>query len=71
LNKLPRSRSGRRISKISPTRNLIYDLKVENKQLRDENKSLNDRLSDLSQTLQTNKEMLTNIADKMNGLSHK
>lgn len=65
LEKIPKPKKViKKIAKIDPSKNLIYDLKVENKLLKEENLRLKERLSDMSQTLKMNKMMLQDVIDK-------
>ncbi|CAI2371129.1 unnamed protein product [Moneuplotes crassus] len=63
---IERNATFQRAPLTNPSANLIYDLKVENKKLREQNESLQERLSDMFQTLQMNKQMLKDVIDKSN-----
>jgi hypothetical protein len=61
-------------SKLSKQTDLIYDLRLENSQLKEKNDSFKNRLSDLTQALKSNKELLIEMSDKFNSqltINHK
>lgn len=55
-----------RIPKVERQKELIYELRLENKKLKDLNEGLKNRLSDVSHTSRSNKELLIEMSDKFN-----